>query len=134
MKKSIESYLQSLIDCVNSSDDIDALWLYGSHAKKSAGPESDIDLAVLFSCYDTNPLERRVRPELLAIEWQQQLNLKDGDISVLDLEIAPVPLAMSVLQTGKLLVNKNRSHEFRVSQEIMSKWEIDYQYHYKNYG
>ena len=66
------------------------------------------------------------------MEWQKELGLKDGDISILDMEIASIPIAMSVLSTGKLLLSKNNSRQLKEQQRIMSKWEIDYLYHYKN--
>ena len=48
------------------------------------------------------------------------------------MEIASIPIAMSVLSTGKLLLSKNNSRQLKEQQRIMSKWEIDYLYHYKN--
>ena len=73
-----------------------------------------------------------MRPELLALEWQHELNLNDGDLSILDMTIAPIPIAMSVLKEGRLLLSKNRSRQFQEQQRIMSKWEIDYLYHYQH--
>jgi hypothetical protein len=58
----------------------------------------------------------------------------EGKISVLDIEIAPIPLAMAVLTTGRQLLSRNQSKELFVTQRILSKWELDYQYHYKVYG
>ncbi len=68
-------------------------------------------------------IERRLRPELLALKWQRVLNLKEGQISVLDMSIAPIPIAMSVLQHGQLLLSKNYSRQLQEQQRIMSKWE-----------
>ena len=69
---------------------------------------------------------------LLAIEWQNTLNLNDGELSVLDMNNAPIPIAMSVLQSGELLLSKNVSRQLQEQQRIMSKWEIDYLYHYQH--
>lgn len=60
------------------------LWLYGSQAKGNAGPHSDWDLAVAFDPVklpDTldSLLERRLRPELLALDWQRALGLTEGN-------------------------------------------------------
>ena len=111
---------------------IELLWLYGSYAKGTAHEKSDIDLAVVFKLWEDDMIERRLRPELLALEWQKQLRLKEGALSVLDMAIAPIPIAMSVLKQGTLLVSKNRSRQFQEQQRIMSKWEIDYLYHYQH--
>jgi predicted nucleotidyltransferase len=120
-----------IIDLAQTNDAIELLWLYGSQAKGKAHKNSDIDLAVAFKVWENDPLERRLRPELLALEWLHQLNLSEGQLSVLDINQAPIPIAMSVLQSGELLLSKNRSRQFQEQQRIMSKWEIDYLYHYQ---
>ena len=121
-----------IIQLAQDDNNIELLWLYGSYAKGMAHKNSDIDLAVVFKTWEKEVIERRLRPELLALEWQQQLNLKDGEISILDMSIAPIPIAMSVLKSGHLLLSKNRSRQFQEQQRIMSKWEIDYLYHYQH--
>lgn len=121
-----------IIELASQNDEIDILWLYGSYAKGTAHEGSDIDLAVAFKTWKKDVIERRLRSEILALEWQQILGLQEGELSVLDMEIASIPIAMSVLTTGKLLLSKSNSRQFQVQQRIMSMWEIDYLYHYKN--
>ncbi len=116
----------------NACDDVEVLWLYGSYAKGTAHAGSDIDLAVVFKSWQEDILERRLKYELLAIEWQNKLHLKEGQLSVLDMGIESIPLAMSVLSTGELLISKNGSRQLQEQQRIMSRWEIDYLYHYQN--
>lgn len=129
----IERLIPQIILLAKESKIIELLWLYGSHAKGTAHEKSDIDLAVIFKIWEEDVIERRLRPELLAIEWQRKLSLNEGELSVLDMSNAPIPIAMSVLQHGKLLLSKNRSRQFREQQRIMSKWEIDYLYHYQHW-
>jgi len=121
-----------IIQLAQEDSGLELLWLYGSHAKGTAHINSDIDLAVIFKEWEEDILERRLRPELLALKWQRELNLKEGELSILDMNIAPIPIAMSVLKSGQLLLSKNRSRQFREQQRIMSKWEIDYLYHYQH--
>jgi len=121
-----------IIALATEHSDIEVLWLYGSFAKGTSHAGSDIDLAVVFKDWQDDIIERRLKSELLAIEWQKELGLKEAELSVLDMEIATIPLAMSVLSTGKLLLSKNNSRQLTEQQRIMSKWEIDYLYHYKN--
>ncbi|PKM11924.1 MAG: nucleotidyltransferase domain-containing protein [Gammaproteobacteria bacterium HGW-Gammaproteobacteria-3] len=121
-----------LVRLAKSDDAIELLWLYGSYAKKSAHTMSDIDLAVAFKTWEKDVIERRLRPELLALDWQNKLNLPEGKLSILDINAAPIPLAMSVLKNGELLLSKNASRQFQEQQRIMSKWEIDYLYHYRH--
>jgi len=127
-----DSIKPHIIELAKQNDDIDILWLYGSYAKGTAHEQSDIDLAVVFKSWQDDALERRLKSELLAIEWQKQLQLNEGELSVLDMGVASIPLAMSVLTTGKLLLSKNASRQLQEQQRIMSKWEIDYLYHYQN--
>ncbi|WP_301387255.1 type VII toxin-antitoxin system MntA family adenylyltransferase antitoxin [Thalassolituus sp. UBA2590] len=129
-----DQLLPDIIKLANATDEVDTLYLYGSHAKGSAQENSDIDLAVIFKNTDIDVVARRLRPEILAIDWANKLELPEGSLSLLDLGNGPVPLAMSVLKTGKLLVNKNPAHEFEVSGKIMSKWEIDHLHHYQQFG
>ena len=121
-----------IIKLAEDHEDIEVLWLYGSYAKGTAHSGSDIDLAVVFKRWQDDILERRLKSELLAIQWQQALGLEEGDLSVLDMGMASIPLAMSVLSTGKLLLSKNSSRQLQEQQRIMSRWEIDYLYHYQN--
>jgi len=132
--KRFEQVKQNIMFLANQDSEIDALWLYGSHAKGNAGPDSDIDLAIIFNSYIPDILDRRLRPEIMAIEWISQLKLTENSISIVDINNCPIPLAMGILQTGQLLINKNPTHEFNSTRRIMSKWELDYQYHYKTYG
>ncbi|MGY6276295.1 type VII toxin-antitoxin system MntA family adenylyltransferase antitoxin [Methylomonas sp. MgM2] len=121
-----------LIQLTKANDNIELLWLYGSHAKGIAHEKSDIDLAVAFKTWEQDIIERRLRPELLALEWQNKLDLHENQLSILDIATAPIPIAMSVLQHGELLLSKNPARQLQEQQRIMSKWEIDYLYHYQN--
>lgn len=129
-----EALLPQIVQLAENNAAIDALYLYGSHAQGTANENSDIDLAVIFSNTEADALKRRLRPELLAIDWMQTLKLPEGSLSILDMEAGPVPLAMSVLKTGKLIVNKDPGHDLEVSGKIMSKWEIDHLHHYQQFG
>lgn len=130
--KNFNDIRAKIIAFATEHDDIEVLWLYGSQAKGTSHEGSDIDLAVVFKDWQEDIIERRLKSELLAIEWQKELGLKETELSILDMEVASIPLAMSVLSTGKLLLSKNNSRQLKEQQRIMSKWEIDYLYHYKN--
>lgn len=127
-----ETVKTKVIQLAHINPDIELLWLYGSHAKLTAHDNSDIDLAVAFKCWEQDILERRLKPELLALDWQIEFNLNEGQLSILDINQAPIPLAMSVLQSGQLLMSKNPSRHWQERQRIQSRWEIDYLYHYQH--
>ncbi|CAM3608411.1 nucleotidyltransferase domain-containing protein [Halomonas lysinitropha] len=107
-------------------DDIAALWLYGSRARGEHQAASDFDLAVAFTTWLNDPLERRLRPELLALEWQQALGMGEDMLSVVDLAIAPIPLGWSILDQGRLLIDLHPQIRMRQESRILSRWEIDY--------
>lgn len=118
--------LEAIISLARRRDDLAAVWLYGSRARGDHHPESDFDLAVAFTRWITDPLERRLRPELLAQEWQHQLGLGEEMLSVVDLAIAPIPLGWSILSQGVLLVDLDWDTRLRQESRILSRWEIDY--------
>lgn len=110
------------------------LWLYGSRAKGMATAQSDYDLAVAFREPFRDPLERRLRPELLAQTWQDHLSLSDELLSVVDINIAPVPLAMAIVRTGRVLCVNDPLRLAREENRISSMWELDYEYHRRQFG
>nr|WP_156889320.1 nucleotidyltransferase domain-containing protein [Halomonas sp. 1513] len=103
-----------------------ALWLYGSRARGDHHAASDYDLAVAFSDWPHEALERRLRPELLAMDWQAALGLPEQALSVVDLAIAPIPLGWSILCDGQLLLDRSPQQRMTHESRIMSLWEIDY--------
>ncbi|HSP56794.1 MAG TPA: nucleotidyltransferase domain-containing protein [Halomonas sp.] len=129
-----DAVLAELITLAEAHEDIAALWLYGSRARGDHGTDSDYDLAVAFTDWLISPLERRLRPELLALDWQRQLGLPEGKIGVVDLAICPVPLGWSILSEGRLLLD--RQPQLRMTQEsrIMSRWELDYCHQERRHG
>ncbi len=126
--------LERLISLARERDDLAALWLYGSRARGDHGEQSDYDLAVAFTDWLKSPLERRLRPELLALDWQRELGLPDGKLSVVDLANCPIPLGWSILEQGRLLLDQHP--QLRMTQEarIMSRWEQDYYHHARRHG
>jgi predicted nucleotidyltransferase len=101
------------------------IWLYGSRARNTAHPKSDYDLAVAFDKPLQDVLDNRLRPEVLAIKWKEIL---DVDISILDINIAPLPIAMVVVEDDTPLYGQDTVRRYKEEQRIMSMWELDYQY------
>ena len=125
---------QPIIELAQENPDIDILWLYGSQADGTAHSGSDIDLAVCFKHWEEDVLERRLLPEMLALDWQRSLGLGEGQLSIVDINHAPIGLGMSVLNYACVLVCKNNARKMREQQRIMSMWETDYLYHYKTFN
>lgn len=104
---------------------IAVLWLYGSRARGDARPDSDYDLAVAFADFPDDPLAARLRPEVLALEWQEALGLPEGALSVVDINRVPIPLAWNIVTEGAVLFCRNERRLIREEQRIWGRMELD---------
>ncbi len=109
-----------------------ALWLYGSRARNTAHAASDYDLAVLFASSPADDAGRRLQPELLALDWQQAMECEA--LSVINIMQVPLPLAITVLKDNTLLYCRDDTTRLFAEARLMSKWELDYQYHQAHYA
>lgn len=130
----IDILLEALADMARREPSVAVLWLYGSHAKGTATAQSDIDLAVAFRDFEQDPLERRLRPELLAQAWQDALGLEAERLSIVDINLAPLPLAHAVIRTGRVLQASDRLRLAREENRITSMWELDHLYHQQHFA
>jgi predicted nucleotidyltransferase len=110
------------------------LWLYGSQAKGTASLHSDYDFAVAFRSIPANEWERRLKPELLAQDWAERLGVADKKISIIDINHIPIPLAYTVISTGKELYVRNPLRLAREENRIGAMWEDNYLYQEKKDG
>ncbi|BDS31060.1 MULTISPECIES: type VII toxin-antitoxin system MntA family adenylyltransferase antitoxin [Aeromonas] len=103
------------------------LWLYGSHARGNAGPHSDWDLAVAFDPVKlSDPLENRLRPELLALDWLRALGLAEGQLSIVDINQAPIPLAFAIVDANRVQFCRDQGRRLSEEARIMSQMELNY--------
>jgi predicted nucleotidyltransferase len=126
-----EKTLKSLKQLADSNSDVEVLWLYGSRARGKASSTSDYDLAIAFTQYIDDPVERRLRPELLALNWAKIL---DVELSIIDINQAPLPIAFTIVQDNTVIFGESNYRCMVEEQRIMSKWELDYCYHRKHYA
>jgi len=122
--------IKNIIELAQNNKDIEVLWLYGSRARGTANEDSDYDLAIAFKNYIEDPVERRLKPELLALQWRKKLSV---DLSIIDINQVPLPLAYTVVADNHMLYNCNNYRLMIEEQKIMSKWELDHLYHRKRY-
>ena len=111
---------------IQTSAPVDAIYLYGSRAKQTAHENSDWDIALIFSDYETDLLAQALRPQMIEAALERELKLYN-QISVIDLEIAPVYLQYSIIMSAVKWFDRNVPHVKRVEQSIFSKWEKDYE-------
>ena len=76
-----------------------------------------------FNLWLDDPLERRLCPELLALELQKKLGLSEGEISIVDINQAPTDLVMSILNYSNTLHCKSDARQMRDQQRKMTMWE-----------
>lgn len=118
---------QAITELAKQNADIVIVWLYGSRAKGTANINSDYDLAVAFKTFiKNNPLENRLRPECLALDWQQALGLHDFQLSIIDINQAPIPLAWQVIKANYVLYCADEWRLWQETQRIQSRMEIDF--------
>lgn len=130
----VDAMLEHIISLARQHTDIVVLWLYGSRAKGTAQVNSDYDFAVAFYRFPDDAWEKQLRPELLAQSWQEQLELDEKRVSVVDINNIPLPLAMNIITTGKVLLVKDSLRLSREEHRISAMWELDYEHHRKVYG
>ena len=119
--------ISTIKQLAEQNPDILIVWLYGSRAKGNAHRFSDYDLAVAFKSFIKNdPLEKRLRPECLALDWQQALGLHDFQLSIVDINQAPIPLAFEIIQTNNVLFCRDEDRLWQETLRIHSRMELDY--------
>jgi uncharacterized protein len=91
----------ALIEHIRQSvPDLIALYRFGSHAKGTARPNSDVDLAVLAH----TPI-----PNLRRFELAQELAVRlHRDVDLVDLRAASAVMRMQVVSTGECLASQDQ--------------------------
>ena len=120
-------HLHQLNALAASHSEVAASWLYGSQAKGNASEHSDWDLGVAFDPVKADSvLDTRIRAELLAMDWQRALGLAEGKLSVVDINLAPIPLAFGIINANKLIFSRDEGRRMQEESRIMSQMELDY--------
>jgi predicted nucleotidyltransferase len=115
--EAIEARLRDFLASVAEREGIAAAYLFGSVARGTAGPGSDVDVGILYR--EDPPLTL----ESLGFRLEGDLeSLLEMPVQVVVLNHAPVDLAIRVLRDGKLLVDQERSA--RVHFEVRTRFEF----------
>jgi predicted nucleotidyltransferase len=117
----IERQLRDFFAARGEAEKIAAAYLFGSVARGTAGPRSDVDVGVL---YEEDP------PHTLAglgLDLEGDLERLLGlPVQVVVLNRAPVDLVVRVLRDGRLLLDRDRSRRIRF--EVRSRnefWDLE---------
>lgn len=113
----IEAKLREFLSRNAEREGIAAAYLFGSVARGTAGPRSDVDVGIL---YEEDP---PLTLEGLGLRLEGDLeSLLGKPVQLIVLNHAPVDLAIRVLRDGKLLVDRDRSK--RVRFEVRTRFEL----------
>ena len=121
-----DPHLAGIIALAGQTPDVAILWLYGSRARGTQREDSDYDLAVAFQSFiRDNPLESRVRPELLAMDWRRALGLPENRLSVIDINQVGVSLAYHVVNNYEPLFCRDPRRLITEQNRVLSRMELD---------
>lgn len=113
----IESQLREFLAAKAEQEGIAAAYLFGSVARGSAKPGSDVDVGILYSEDPPATLKG------LGFELEGDLeDLLKLPVQLVVLNRAPVDLVIRVLRDGKLLADRERSKRIRF--EVKSQFEF----------
>jgi len=119
----MEQLIQVITEYLSRQPAVSAAYLFGSTAKGTARPDSDIDIAVLFAagigkeeCFD----------QRLGIAGALE-DITGKRIDIVDLQHSPLFLQHQVRKYGRLILEKDR--QYRIDYEVRSRREYyDFQY------
>ena len=123
-----------LSQLASENQEVIILWLYGSRANHTHHSDSDYDLAIAFKTFLPDPLETRLRPEMLALLWQSALQLQENQLSIIDINHASISLASEVIRCNNVLFCRDTGRLWQEERRISSRMELDVLYHIRNYG
>jgi predicted nucleotidyltransferase len=126
--------INKIIEFADNHPDIAAMWLYGSQATQQSHPNSDYDLAIAFVSFPQAPITRHLRPAILAIDWASTLKLPSKKISLIDINLVPIPFAWEIITTGYIIYRNNTLRADWEEKRIGSQMELDILWHRKQYG
>jgi uncharacterized protein len=119
----IERKLREVLSPRAEVEGIAAAWLFGSVARGTARPDSDVDVGILYSQDRQQTLDEIGRAFDLQEDLQAVLKLP---VQVVVLNHAPVDLIFRVLRDGRLLVERDRSRRIRFEVRSHKEyWDLE---------
>ena len=111
----MDDTISPLLDLLDRRFGVESLWVFGSEASGRARPESDLDVAVLFS--------RPPSAVELAEARAEGAALIDRALDLVDLDTASPLLAYQVLKHGRLVTDRNPRRRYRFTAGVPARRE-----------
>ena len=134
MDKKLLALISEIQRLAKSNEDISVVWVYGSQADGTNIKLSDIDLAVAFSHFIKDPIENQIRIDRLKTDWENQLQVQQNQLSIIDINNIPIPLAWEIVQTDCIAYENQTMRKITEENRIFSQMEIDIEWHRRQYG
>ena len=125
--KNQQQIINKIIELAKADSSIAVVWLYGSRAKRTASETSDFDLAIAFNHDLLSSKADDFYSQDLACDWSSKLNV---DISIIDINKVPTPLAYNVINEGIVIQSNNDYRRLSEERRVWSLWE-EYKYEYQ---
>lgn len=125
IESTANNVIQKIKNLAEKNNTISVIWLYGSRVKSNASSDSDYDLAIAFEA-TTNGQFNSSLTEDLSYQWSKTTGKK---ISVIDINQAPVPLSLNVINEGDTIYCNNDLRLRAEESRVWSLWE-NYRYEY----
>jgi len=117
----VESKLRDFLTANAERERIAAAYLFGSVARGTARPGSDVDVGILYSEEPPRTLDGLG----LGLEGELE-DLLELPVQVIVLNRAPVDLVIRVLRDGKLLVDRDRPKRVRFEVRARNEfWDLE---------
>jgi predicted nucleotidyltransferase len=113
-----------IISLLNHCSCVEVAWLYGSRAINKHTAVSDYDIAVALL---PDVEDRTTMVDDLQYTLSNELN---GQVSIVDINHIPIPLAQNVVAQGKVLLCRSDLRLRQEQQRIWSLWE-EYKYQHE---
>ncbi len=121
--EALTALLSDLLGARAEGEGISAAWLFGSVARGTARPDSDVDIGVLYR--EDPPRTLAGIGQVFGLE-EDLVEATDLPIQVVNLNQAPLELIVRVLRDGKLLVDSDPLR--RIDFEVRSRneyWDFE---------
>lgn len=119
MAMDVEARLARLTHGLADDSDVAAIYLFGSRGRGTAGPRSDVDLAVVLR----DGLDARERwAKRLELMARAATALGTDAVDVLVLEDAPSLLGHRVLRDGRILLERDARRRTAVAESVLRRY------------